>query len=97
MKTNSRILGLSGRPAEHDRGRAQRQAAIDPAKAFQDPAAEETRAARDEKTFSAGLLPEMACLFKNEIEVGGERILHRRLSGVTSPLVKKCTLSGNLF
>jgi hypothetical protein len=49
--------------------------AIDPAKAFKKPAAEKSRAASDEKTFSADFLPQLAGPFEDEVEITGEETL----------------------
>lgn len=90
MKADGGITGQMGRfngerigiPAEHHGRSTQRQAAIDPAKAFQKPAAEKSRAAGYEKAFSADLFPEIAGAFEDEIEVGGEGVIGTtRLAG----------------
>lgn len=91
MKLDGRILGevrrLGGKrlgtPAEHHCRRSERQTAIDPAKAFQQPAAEKTCAAGNENALSADLLPEIARAFQDKLEVGGERVARVCLGGRT--------------
>jgi len=77
VKMDGGVSGQMGRfggerigiPAEYDRRRTERQAAIDPAEALQKPAAEKAGTAGYENTFSTDLFPEIAGAFEDEIEV----------------------------